>query len=182
MLTRISSTGIPLPSTRSINPGGSWERKSKSSKGMMREKRTVATRYARELITREGVDLILGGYGTIQATALAAVAREFKIPVIIFGGHGTRLTTEDWSPYHFRYAITTSAEGKTLAKITAEEYLKGVKDPKIYYMSWDYEFGRDVAHYFIPTIKQLVPNVKVSEGWPRVGEMDYSPFISQTRL
>ena len=54
-----------------------------------------------------------------------------------------------------------------------------MKDPKIYYMSWDYEFGRDVAHYFIPTIKQLVPNVKVSEGWPRVGEMDYSPFISQ---
>lgn len=142
-------------------------------------KADLATRYARELITREGVDLIVGGYGTIQAMALGAVASEFKTTTFIFGGHATRITTEDWSPYHFRYAITTTAEGKTLAKVVAEEYLKGVKDPKVYYMSWDFEFGRDVARYFIPTIKQLVPNVKVYEGWPRVGETDYSPFISQ---
>ncbi|MCK9275853.1 MAG: ABC transporter substrate-binding protein [Syntrophales bacterium] len=139
----------------------------------------LATRYARELITREGVDLIIGGYGTIQANALAAVAEEFKTPTFIFGGHATSLTTEYWSPYHFRYAIQTTAEGKGLAKITAEEYLQGVKDPKIYYMSWDYEFGRDVARNFLPEIKKLVPNIKISEGWPRVGEMDYSPFISQ---
>ncbi len=142
-------------------------------------KADLATRYARELITREGVDYVVGGYGTIQAMALAAVAAEFKTTTFIFGGHSTRITTEDWSPYHFRYAITTTAEGKTLAKVVAEEYLKGVKDPKVYYMSWDFEFGRDVARYFIPTIKQLVPNVKLYEGWPRVGETDYSPFISQ---
>jgi branched-chain amino acid transport system substrate-binding protein len=142
-------------------------------------KADLATRYARELITREEVDLIVGGYGTIQAMALGAVASEFKRTTFIFGGHATRITTEDWSPYHFRYAITTTAEGKTLAKVIAEEYLKGVENPKVYYMSWDFEFGRDVALYFIPAIKQLVPNVKVYEGWPRVGETDYSPFISQ---
>ena len=142
-------------------------------------KADLTTRYARELITREGVDFIVGGYGTIQATALAAVANEFKTPTFIFGGHATSLTTEYWSPYHFRYAIQTTAEGKGLAKVVAEEYLKGVKDPKVYYESWDYEFGHDVARYFIPMIKQLVPNVKIYEGWPRVGEMDYSPYISQ---
>lgn len=97
-------------------------------------KADLATRYARELITREGADLIVGGYGTIQAMALGAVASEFKTTTFIFGGHATRITTEDWSPYHFRYAITTTAEGKTLAKVIAEEYLKGVENPKVYYI------------------------------------------------
>ncbi|MGB3998813.1 putative Amino acid/amide ABC transporter substrate-binding protein, HAAT family [anaerobic digester metagenome] len=142
-------------------------------------KADLVTRYSRELIMREKVDFIVGGYGTIQAMALSAVARDFKKPIFIFGGHSTRITTEDWSPYHFRYAITTSAEGKTLAKIIAEEYLKGVKDPKVYYETWDFEFGRDVHRYFIPAIKEYVPNVKIYEGWPRVGETDYSPYISQ---
>lgn len=142
-------------------------------------KADVVTRHARELITREGVEFIVGGYGTIQSMALSAIARDFKIPVFIFGGHSNRITTEDWSPYHFRYAITCSAEGKTLAKVTAEEHLKGVKNPRVYYMSWDFEFGRDVARYFIPEIKRLVPTVTVAEGWPRVGETDYSPFITQ---
>ena len=76
-------------------------------------KADLVTRYSRELIMREKVDFIVGGYGTIQAMALSAVARDFKKPIFIFGGHSTRITTEDWSPYHFRYAITTSAEGKT---------------------------------------------------------------------
>ena len=142
-------------------------------------KADLVTRYSRELIMREKVDFIVGGYGTIQAMALSAVARDFKKPIFIFGGHSPRITTEDWSPYHFRYAITTSAEGKTLAKIIAEEYLKGVKDPKVYYETWDFEFGRDVHRYFIPAIKEYVPNVKIYEGWPRVGETDYSPYISQ---
>jgi branched-chain amino acid transport system substrate-binding protein len=142
-------------------------------------KAELVTRHCRELITREGVDFIVGGYGTIQSMALSAIASDFKIPVFIFGGHSTRITTEDWSPYHFRYSITTSAEGKTLAKITAEEYLKGIKDPRVFYESWDFEFGRDVARYFIPEIKRLRPDVTVYEGWPRVGETDYSPFITQ---
>lgn len=142
-------------------------------------KADVTTRCARELIMREGVDFIVGGYGTIQAMALSAVAADFKVPIFIFGGHSTRITTEDWSPYHFRYSITTSAEGRTLAKIIAEEYLKGIKNPKVYYETWDFEFGRDVYKYFMPAIKQYVPNVTLYEGWPRVGETDYSPFISQ---
>lgn len=140
----------------------------------------LTTRYMKELVLRESVDWILTGTGSAISLAAAAVAKEFKVPTFIMGGGTEKVTVEEWNPYIFRYRPTSGTEARTAAKVLADEVLKDIKDPKIYWITWDYEYGRSVHEPFIAKIKELRPDVKiVGEAWPRVGETDYGPFIVQ---
>jgi branched-chain amino acid transport system substrate-binding protein len=139
----------------------------------------LTTRYCREVITKENVDWVISGIGSAVALAAAAVGNQFKTPTFIFGGHSDRVTIEDWNPYSFRYALTATSEGRMCAKLLKEELLKGIKDPTIYWISWDYEFGHSVHGPLMAKIKEIIPNVKIlGEAWPRTGETDYGPFIN----
>ena len=43
----------------------------------------------------------------------------------------------------------------------------------------DYEFGHSVAESFIKGLKQKKPDaVIIGEAWPKVGETDYTPYLS----
>ena len=113
----------------------------------------LTTRYMKELILREGVDWILTGTGSAISLAAAAVAKEFKVPTFIMGGGTEKVTVEEWNPYIFRYRPTSGTEARTAAKVLAEEVIKDIKDPKIYWITWDYEYGRSVHEPFISKIK-----------------------------
>lgn len=139
----------------------------------------LTTRFTRELVLRNNVDWVFTGFGSAVALAGTAVARELKTPTFIFGGKTEKVTTEDWNPYVFRYQVTSTAEARAAAGIVAKEMVKGVKAPKVYWISWDYEYGRSLHGPFMARIKELIPDVKiVGEAWPRTGETDYGPFIT----
>jgi branched-chain amino acid transport system substrate-binding protein len=132
----------------------------------------------RELILREKVDWILTGTGSAISLAACAVAQEFKQPTFIMGGGTEKVTVEEWSPYIFRYRPTSGAEARAAAKIVAEHVIKDIKNPKIYWISWDYEYGWSLYRPFMAKIKELRPDVQiVGEAWPRIGETYYGPNI-----
>jgi branched-chain amino acid transport system substrate-binding protein len=140
----------------------------------------INSRVCREFAIRDRVDWILSGYGTGVALSAAAIAGQFKTPLFIFGGHSQTITDKDLNEYTFRYAITTDAEAGMLAKVLSEEVLKDDKDPTVYWISWDYEYGHSLHEPFMKKIKEYLPNVKiVGEAWPRTGETDYGPFINE---
>jgi branched-chain amino acid transport system substrate-binding protein len=140
----------------------------------------INSRICREFAIRNNVDWIFSGYGTGVALSAEAIAGQFKTPLFIFGGHSPTITDKDLNEYSFRYAVTTLAEGGMLAKVLAEQVLKDDKDPTIYWISWDYEYGHSLHAPFMKKIKELLPNVRiVGEAWPRTGETDYGPFINE---
>ena len=140
----------------------------------------LTTRFCRELITKDEVDWLLTGLGSAVGLAGTAVANEYKKPTFIIGGGTEKITTEEWNPYTFRYRPTCIAEARAMAKIVADEITKEIKNPKIFWISWDYEYGRSLHEPFMARLKELRPDVKVvGEAWPRTGEVDYGPFIGQ---
>lgn len=140
----------------------------------------INSRVCREFAIRDGVDWMLSGYGTGVALSSEAIAGQFKTPLFIFGGHSQTITDKDLNEYSFRYAITTDAEAGMLANVLANHVLKDDKDPTIYWISWDYEYGHSLHQPLMKKIKKLMPNVKiVGEAWPRTGETDYGPFINE---
>jgi branched-chain amino acid transport system substrate-binding protein len=139
----------------------------------------LTSRYCREFATKEEVDWIFVGLSTGSAFAASAVAKEFKVPTFIFGGRTDSITIEHWNPYIFRYQGTCSAEARIMVRLLKDEVLKGVKNPKIFWLTWDYEYGKDLYKVFAPTLKEMMPDAKmVGEGWPRTGETDYGPFMN----
>ncbi|MBI4594987.1 MAG: ABC transporter substrate-binding protein [Candidatus Tectomicrobia bacterium] len=139
----------------------------------------LTTRFTKELIIKEGVEWLLTGAGSAVGLAATAVAKEYKMPTFIIGGGTDKITTEEWNPYIFRYRPTCTAEGRAMARIAAEEVTKDIKNPKIDWISWDYEYGRALYEPFIAKLKELRPDVKIAgEAWPRTGETDYGPYIS----
>jgi branched-chain amino acid transport system substrate-binding protein len=139
----------------------------------------LTTRFTRELVMRNNVDWVFTGFGSAVALAGTAVARELKTPTFIFGGKTEKVTTEDWNPYVFRYQVTSTAEARAAAAVVANEILKGKKAPKVFWISWDYEYGHSLHGPFMARVKELIPDVKiVGEAWPRTGETDYGPFIN----
>jgi branched-chain amino acid transport system substrate-binding protein len=140
----------------------------------------LTTRFCRELVIKEQVDWLLTGQASGTGLAAAAVAKEHKQPTFIIGGATEKITTEEWNPYIYRYRTTSTAEARAMARIAAGELLKDIKNPRIYWISWDYEYGRSLFDPFVAKLKELKPDAKiVGEGWPRTGEVDYGPFISQ---
>jgi branched-chain amino acid transport system substrate-binding protein len=138
------------------------------------------TRNCKEFAIKDEVDWTVSGYGTSVGLAAEAIAGQFKVPTFVFGGHSEVITDKDLNEYTFRFAPTTRSEGGMCAKVLAEEVFKGVKNPTIYWISWDYEYGHSLYRPFVPEIKKLRPDVKiVGEAWPRTGETDYGPFINQ---
>ena len=140
----------------------------------------LSTRYCRELIMKEKAAWVTGGFGSAVGLAAAAVAGELKSPIFVYGGGAEKITMEEWNPYMIRYRFTTAAESYACVRVLAESVLKGVKDPTIYWISWDYEYGRSLHKPFVAKLKEMIPNAKIiGEAWPRVGESDYGPFIQQ---
>jgi branched-chain amino acid transport system substrate-binding protein len=66
-----------------------------------------------------------------------------------------------------------------MAKVLCElGPLKDIKKPKVYYLSWDYEYGRSLYKWFVPALKKYKPEVEILESWTKVGESDYTPYLS----
>lgn len=138
------------------------------------------TRYCRELIINEGVEWISSGLGSAVALSATAVAAQYKTPTFIVGGATEKVTCEEWNPYTFRYRTPSIPEARSTAKIVADQMTKGINNPRIFFISWDYEYGRSFHEPFMAKIKELKPSVQiVGEAWPRTGETDFGPFISK---
>lgn len=134
-----------------------------------------AVRVAREMITRDKVDFLVGTFTSGEGPAVSEIAKEAKVVFVALGPKTDRLTAPDaLHPYVFRTAANTTTEGRAAASLVAKWKVK-----RIATMAPDFAYGRDSVAAFTAALKKLRPDMEiVDQQWPKINEGDYSPFIT----
>jgi branched-chain amino acid transport system substrate-binding protein len=134
-----------------------------------------AVRVSRELILKENVDFLVGTLTSAEGPAVSVVAKENKVVFIAPIPQTMQLTAPDkLHPYVFRVATTTDITGRSAAEVVAKWGVKRVAT-----ISPDYAFGHDVTKAFVEHLKKVLPGVEiVDQQWPKLGEQDYTPFLT----
>jgi branched-chain amino acid transport system substrate-binding protein len=135
-----------------------------------------AVRLSRELIIKDSVDFLAGTLTSAEAPAVSTVAKENKIVFVAPTSKSTILTDEKHlHPYIFRVSSNTDVEG--LAGATLMARWKDVKT--VATIAPDYAYGRDSIAGFIAALKKLRPDIQIVDSqWPKLGEADFTPFIT----
>jgi branched-chain amino acid transport system substrate-binding protein len=135
-----------------------------------------AVRLSRELIIKDNVDFLAGTLTSAEAPAVSTVAKENKIVFVAPTSKSTILTDAGHiHPYIFRVSSNTDVEG--MAGATEMARFKDVKT--VATIAPDYAYGHDSINAFVKAIAKLRPDIKVvDEEWPKLGEADFTPFIT----
>ena len=133
----------------------------------------VAKRLAQELVTRDKVDFLVGFGLTPNALAVAPIATEAKVPMVIMNAATSIITTK--SPYIVRVSMTLPQITQPIAVWAAKN---GVK--KVYTVVADYGPGIDAEGAFIKAFKdgggEIVGSVRTPLQNP-----EYAPFIQRVK-
>jgi len=133
-----------------------------------------AVKAARELVSQEKVDFLAGCISSSVGLAISAYAKDTK--TLYFATHcqTSRLTWDDGHPY---IAHTTNNVNQYVRAIAKKASTFPYK--KWAHISPDYEYGHNVWDEFIGYLKELKPDVEVSQqNWPKLGETDHSAYIT----
>ncbi|MBI4591811.1 MAG: ABC transporter substrate-binding protein [Candidatus Rokubacteria bacterium] len=134
----------------------------------------VAVRMANELVLREKVDFLMGTLASHVSLAVSEVARKNKILYLATIPKTEALTSEKGHRYVFRVASNTLIEGRQLAELE-----KTTPATRYYTIANDYEYGRKVVEAFVDHVKKVKPRAQiVGQGWPKLGETEWTPFIT----
>jgi branched-chain amino acid transport system substrate-binding protein len=129
---------------------------------------------ARELVVDQKVNFLLGPVSSAVRLAISDMARQYKIPMIDSIGGSRRLVEDRGHDYFFQLSLTTRTEAYGQAVGTAK-----LKGKKIVTIAPDYEWGRLEHEGFVQPFKKMRPEVEfVGEYWPKLGEKDYTPYIT----
>jgi branched-chain amino acid transport system substrate-binding protein len=133
-----------------------------------------ALAHARELILKEKVDFLAGMINSGGALGVSEFAKSKKKIFMAHLSYGHRITGEMGHRYIFRSCPNTGLQG------TAQGFYAAAKPFKRWYiLGDDYEHGHSVAEAFVKGLKQKKPDaVIIGEAWPKVGETDYTPYLS----
>jgi branched-chain amino acid transport system substrate-binding protein len=137
-------------------------------------KTDVGIAAARELVVDQKVNFLLGPVSSAVRLAISDIAKQYKIPMIDSIGGSRRLVEDRGHDYFFELSLTTRTEayGQAVA-------MSKVKGKKLVAISPDYEWGRLEYEGFIQPFKKMRPDVEVvGEFWPKLGEKDYTPYIT----
>jgi branched-chain amino acid transport system substrate-binding protein len=135
-----------------------------------------AVRLARELIIKDNVDFLVGTLTSAEAPAVSTVAKENKIVFIAPTSKSTVLTDpQHLHTYIFRVSSNTDVEGEAGSSLMAR--WKDVKT--VATIAPDYAYGRDSIAAFVRDTKKKRPEITiVGQQWPKLGEADFTPFIT----
>ena len=133
-----------------------------------------AVAHARELLLKENADFLAGSINSAAALAVSEFAKTRKKIYMVHLSYSHRITGEMGHRYIFRSCTSADVMGMSGG------YFAGTKPFKNWYIIGDdYEFGHSMAENFLKGLKKKNPDAKViGEGWPKVGETDYTPYLS----
>lgn len=136
-----------------------------------------ALSWARELITREEVDVLCGFMSSASALAVSEYVRDEQVPMITWAAQSERITGEDGHEYIFSVVPNTRISGRAAA-----HYLADLPYTRYALVGSDFEFGHAIINRFWDTFNELRPDAEIvlETFWP-VGEADFSPYISAIR-
>jgi branched-chain amino acid transport system substrate-binding protein len=131
----------------------------------------VAKRDAQELVTRDHVDMILGGDWSNDALASVPVANEAKIPFLLMVAATDGIPAK--SPYMARFSQSISAPNYTIGKWAAEQGWKVGYNAVV-----DYIFGAAAARAFDKGMTagggKIIGEVRIP-----VGNPNFVPYVQR---
>ncbi len=130
---------------------------------------------AKELVLKEKVDIVVGTINSATALAISDFVKKEKIPFFVTFAKSDRIIGEKGHRYIFNMNENTEMAGRAAAIALAKKpYVK-------YWIAGDdYEYGHAIAEGVWNNLKKLKPSVqKVGETWWKVGEADFTPYITQ---
>ncbi len=130
---------------------------------------------AKELITKDGVNVLIGGLSSGVGLAISEVAKQEKVLYIATIPKTIQMTTAKLHPYVFRTASHTDFEGDAIAQIVKKLGAKKVCDIQL-----DYAYGHDLAKGIEKAADAVLGSQAESlQRAPKLGATDYNAVISQ---
>jgi branched-chain amino acid transport system substrate-binding protein len=135
-----------------------------------------ATAAARELITLENVDFLVGGLTSAEGLAISEVSRDEEVIYIAaIPKTISMIEPERFHRYVFRTAANTNYEGGAAAQIAVEHGWN-----RICTLLFDYAYGWDLDRGFKRVTDAEMPDAEyVLELRPRLGTTDWSHYVTQ---
>lgn len=130
---------------------------------------------AKELVLKEKVDILMGTINSATALAISDFVRKEKIPFFVTFAKSDKIIGEKGHKYVFNMNENTEMAGRAAAIALAKKpYVK-------YWIAGDdYEYGHAIADGVWNNLKKLNPKVqKIGQSWWKVGEADFTPYITQ---
>ena len=118
-------------------------------------KPAAAAAAAKELITKEDVDVLVGGLSSAVGLAISEVARQEGVVYIATIPKTIQMTTNKLHKYVFRTSSHTDFEGDAIAQIVKKLGKKSICDIQL-----DYAYGHDLAAGIEKGLARHAPNVK----------------------
>ncbi len=129
---------------------------------------------AKELVMKEGVDVLAGTINSATALAISDFAKKEKIPFFATNSKSERITGQMGHRYVFSTNENTAMAGKAAAVALAKKPFT-----KYWIAGDDYEFGHAIADGVWNNLKVLKPSVQLlGQTWWKVGETDFTPYIT----
>ena len=135
----------------------------------------VATRKARSLILKDGVDFIAAAAGSHISIALAKVAEAEKKLLFHYASTADVIMGKEFTRYAFRTAVNNYSYTSAMVR-----YLANKPYRRFYFISMDYVASRDITDDFRKQIKARIPDAKfVGDEYHPIGTKDFAPYITK---
>ena len=135
----------------------------------------TAAAAAKEMITKDGVNVLIGGLSSSVGLAVSEVARQEKVIYIATIAKTIQMTTNKRHNYVFRTASHTDFEGDAMAQIAQKLNAKSICDIQL-----DYAYGHDLAAGIEKGLAKHLPDTKIVLSLrPKLRATDYNVFITQ---
>jgi branched-chain amino acid transport system substrate-binding protein len=170
---RAQSNGIKMAIDQVNAEGGLLGRKLELVDRDSQTKPNLGTEHARELVTSGNVDFLFGPASSAVALAVSNIAKQYKKIVMMSTPNTPRLLIELFHPYVFNVSPSGVMEARALADALAPKY------QKIGFIGADFEAAHQGLKYFKDRLAVKNPKATfTTEQWPKLGESDYSPYIT----
>jgi branched-chain amino acid transport system substrate-binding protein len=136
----------------------------------------VAVEKARELVERDGAQVLTGVVSSGVALAVNDFSRQNKVPLVLSGDAGADELTMP-GPLVNPYLVRTSQNGRILSAVPADWAYKKMGWRKVALIASDYAGGVDIMHGFAQTFCTLGGTV-VQVQWPPINTADYAPYLT----
>ncbi|MCX7965908.1 MAG: ABC transporter substrate-binding protein, partial [Syntrophorhabdaceae bacterium] len=130
---------------------------------------------AKELVLKEKVDILMGTINSATALAVSDFAKKEKIPFFVTFSKSEKIVVDKGHRYVFNMNENAMMAGR------AAGYALGKKPYTKYWIAGDdYEYGHSIANNVWENIQKYNPKaILIGQTWWKVGEADFTPYITQ---
>ena len=135
---------------------------------------SISNRTSKELLVREKVRMLVAGGSSADVLAASLNAKEQRIPLLPNSGNSEATYVQKGHDYLFNFSPTSGMEGRAIATYAHSQGWK-----RFITIAPDYEWGQSQVNFFKAKMIDLGASIKVDSLWFKLGETDFSRYITQ---